>query len=63
MDEATDMNGNSNGVETPKEKAKKEIEGDTEVSAVWYLTSRVGILTKERPSLRSKWITNYIHYP
>ncbi|XP_019954368.2 nucleolar RNA helicase 2 [Paralichthys olivaceus] len=29
-DEATDMNGNSNGIETPKKKTKKNTEGDTE---------------------------------
>ncbi len=34
IDEATDMNGNSNGVETPKQKIKKNTDGDTEVSAV-----------------------------
>lgn len=34
LDEATDMNGNSNGVETPKKKIKKSTEEqtDTEVS-------------------------------
>lgn len=30
MDETTDMNGNSNGVETPKKKIKKNTEADTE---------------------------------
>lgn len=35
MDDATDMNGNSNGVETPKQKIKKNTEADTEVSTVW----------------------------
>uniref|UniRef100_A0A3Q3JE35 RNA helicase n=1 Tax=Monopterus albus TaxID=43700 RepID=A0A3Q3JE35_MONAL len=34
IDEAADMNGNSNDVETPKKKIKKNTEGDTEVSAV-----------------------------
>lgn len=63
MDEATDMNGNSNGVETPKEKTKKKTEGETEVSAVWCLTSRIGILTKKGLVSDLKLITNYIHYP
>ncbi|KAI3377095.1 hypothetical protein L3Q82_000294 [Scortum barcoo] len=30
IDEATDMNGNVNGVETPRQKMKKNTEGDTE---------------------------------
>ncbi|XP_071344776.1 nucleolar RNA helicase 2 [Trachinotus anak] len=30
VDEATDMNGNSNEIETPKQKTKKNTEGDTE---------------------------------
>lgn len=33
--EATDMNGNSNGVDTPKQKTKKS-EEDTEVGAYRY---------------------------
>lgn len=34
--EATDMNGNCNGVETPKQKAKMLTEGDTEVSVLLW---------------------------
>lgn len=37
-DEAIDMNGNSHSPETPKQKTKKKSEGDTEVSAVLYLS-------------------------
>lgn len=45
IDEATDMNGNSNGVETPKKIKKKNTEGDTEVSAmvlVWICSYQLG---------------------
>lgn len=35
VEEATDMNGNSNDVETPKQKSKKKTEGDTEVSLLY----------------------------
>lgn len=37
VEEATDMNGNSNDVETPKQRSKKKTEGGTEVSAVQLL--------------------------
>lgn len=39
VDEATDINGNSNGIETPKKK--KNTEGDSEVSAALLVTSWV----------------------
>lgn len=42
LDEAADMNGNSNGIETPKKK-KKSSEGDTEVSAALLVQINMNI--------------------
>uniref|UniRef100_A0A4W6G0Q4 RNA helicase n=1 Tax=Lates calcarifer TaxID=8187 RepID=A0A4W6G0Q4_LATCA len=50
LDEATDMNGNSNGVETPKQKTKKNSEEGTEVSAV---------LLEETPEQREGAFSNF----
>uniref|UniRef100_A0A4W6G1A5 RNA helicase n=1 Tax=Lates calcarifer TaxID=8187 RepID=A0A4W6G1A5_LATCA len=47
---ATDMNGNSNGVETPKQKTKKNSEEGTEVSAV---------LLEETPEQREGAFSNF----
>lgn len=44
------MNGNSNGVETPKQKIKKNSEEDTKVSGVYLVKSWEDFLKKQAKS-------------